>query len=196
MNKKIKNLLNKECEGVMAVESMILTPLIYITFLLLLYFFFMMVTYISYNNLANAIAQDLNMRQTGYLTAKATYPYMPLIKTNYINNGTQEGGFTYLSSSDVVVSRSGYGVLRNATYYALEKNEDRICIPYSEVKGIEVKTAKPIHPSDGSAMAGNVIKVTVKYQSFMRINFIGPGRDGGLFQNDLLMNAVGYNVIS
>lgn len=195
MNKKIKNLLNKECEGVMAVESMILTPLIYITFLLLLYFFFMMVTYISYNNLANAIAQDLNMRQTGYLTAKATYPYMPPIKTNFINDGTQEGGARYLNSSDVVVDASEGDVLRNATYYALAKNKDRICIPYSEVKGIEVRTAKTIYPSNGSAMAGNVIKVKVKYQSFMRINFGGQGR-GGVLQNNLLMNAVGYNVIS
>lgn len=195
MKKKLLKFLSKECAGSAALETTLLSPIVYITFLFMLYFFFMVMTYISYNNLANTIAQDLNMRQTGYGDAKAAYPTMPHIVVNNLNNGNQQGGSTILRGSDIIAQYSENDVLRSGVYYSLDKNRDRLCIPYSQIRSVRVTTDKPVCPSQGNGMAGNVVKVVIEYQSFMNIN--GNGIFGmGTIYHMPNMRAVGFNVIS
>lgn len=187
MMRKLKDILNEDHAGAEALETTILSPLIFATFFILLYFFFMSLTFISYNNVANSIAQELNMRQTGYETAIANYSTAPQILT--YRNSTDTSGIpqsAYLSASNISVSPYT-NALRSGTYFALDKHKNQFIIPFSEVKSIEVTSSKAINPSSGRAMAGTVVKVKIHYTTMS----VGkPGR--GLIP----MTAVGYGIIA
>lgn len=184
-----KAILNDEHTGSEAVESVILTPLMFITFIILLYFFFMGLTFISYNNVANSIAMELNMRQSGYETAMRNYPTAPQILT-YVNSTTTSDGLyprsAYLSASKINVSPNTQE-LKSGTYFALTKYQKQFLIPFAQLNGIEVTTTKPIKYSMGKQLAGTVVKVKVHY------NTMTFGEQGhGLIP----MTAVGYGIIS
>lgn len=185
--KKIKNILTDKHVGSEGLETVILSPLIFGTFFILMYFFFMTLTFISYNNVANSIAQELNMRQTGYQTAIANYPNAPKILT--YRNSTSDSGIppsAYLSPSKITVSPETQA-LKSGTYFALDKYKNQFIIPFSEIKGIEVTTTKPVNPANGRNMAGTVVKVKIHYTT------MSLGRPNhGLIP----MTAVGYGIIA
>lgn len=192
LKKKIKFsnislILNDEHDGSEALETVILSPLMFITFVIILYFFFMSLTFISYSNLANSIAQELNMRQSGYKDAISSHSTMPEVWT--YRNGTGPEGVPsgrFLPASSVAVSPNTTA-LKSGTYFALDKHKDQFVIPFSEVKGIKVYTTNAIDPAMGKKLAGTIIRVEIEYTTMIY------GKEGrGLIP----MTATGYNIIA
>ena len=199
----MKNILNKEHNGLIAFEYMILTPLMYMSFIMLLYFFFACMAYITYNNLANSIAQELNMRQSGYQRCIDTYNNVcPTIYSyrnvvNPDNSIGQDGGYI-LSPANVQfggptmndIGNYSYCTpeLINGGYFAIDKYQSGFIMPFTEVKAIKITSAKPIKCSEGERMAGNVIRVEIDYTSMLSFS----NSDSFL----PIMKAVGYNIIS
>lgn len=182
----IKQLLNEEHIGSEGFESVLLSPLMFSTFLILLYFLFIVLTYISYNNVANSIAQELNMRQTGYREAINNYPNAPKILTYKNSNSKEMPNSALLSSSNILVSPETQA-LKSGTYFALDKHKNQFIIPFSEIEKIEVISTKTIEPSMGRGMAGAIIKVKIGYTTTTL------GRTGRSF---IPMTAIGYGVIA
>lgn len=183
---KIKDILFDEHEGSEALETVILSPLMFATFFILLYFFFMALTFISYSNVANSIAQELNMRQTGYQTAMQNYTTVPRILTYRVSDNAEIPSSAYLDASQITVSPETQE-LKSATYFALDKYKKQFLIPFSQITGVKVTTTQPIHVSSGKRLAGTVIKVEIYYKTMS----VGqPGR--GLIP----MTAVGYGIIA
>lgn len=185
--KRIKKILTDDHVGSEGLETVILSPLIFGTFFMLMYFFFMTLTFILYNNIANSIAQELNMRQTGYQTAMDNCPNAPKILT--YRNSTDLNSMppsAYLSPSKIKVSPETQA-LKSGTYFALDKYKDQFIVPFSEVTGIEVETTKAVDPAKGRSMAGTVITVKIHYTT-MSIGRAGHGL--------IPMTAVGYGIIS
>lgn len=179
--------------GDMAVEAMILTPLMFITYLILLYFFFMSLTYISYNNLANRIAQNMNMRQTGYQEAMKRHSDYPLVKTYAVSsNGTIQKS-KYLGADKITINKaSNTPEARAGLHAAIDKHKGQFLIPFNEVVGVNLKTSKPIRAQEGRAMAGNVITVNITFRS-MVFGSVKNGKTTSLMPE---IKAVGYNTIS
>lgn len=184
--RKIKSLLLEEHEGSEALETVILAPLMFATFFILLYFFFMSLTFISYSNVANSIAQELNMRQTGYQTAMQNYTTAPRILTYRVSTNGTIPNSAYLDSSEIKVSPYTKE-LKSATYFALDKYKNQFLIPFSQVTGIEVITTKPITTSSGKKLAGTIIKVKIHYKT-MSVGESGRGL--------INMTTVGYGIIA
>lgn len=196
---KLRNVLFSTHTGSVTVESIILAPLMFITFIILLYFFFMMLTYVSFNHLSNDIASELNMRQSGYTVAQHVYYNLPRIYTYSVetnSSGSIKEGH-YLTSNDIEVTPYTNELLCG-TYYALDKynakknsgganfKKQSLNVPFSEVKHIKVSASKPVKCSDGEKMAGNVITVEITYScKVFGTNFIQPE-----------LKALGYNVIT
>lgn len=185
---KLLNLLKEEHSGSEGFEAVLVSPIMFATFFLLMYFFFMTLTFISYNNVANSIAQDLNMRQTGYQTAINTHPYAPRISTykNNIGPNGEISGSGYLSASQITVEPYTKALLCG-TYFALDKYSKQFSIPFAEVTKVEVVSTKPINPSEGKGMAGAVIRVKIHYTT-MALGRAGKGL--------IPMTAVGYGIIA
>lgn len=183
---KFKNIMTKEHNGSEGFESVILTPLMFLTFVLLLYFLFISLAYISYNNVANNIAQELNMRQSGYKEAIERYPSLPNDILTYRNSNSGELlRSSYLNNSDVIVSPNTQS-LASGAYFAIDKHKEQFVIPFTEITKIEIISTKPIDISN-SSMTGAVIKVRIHYTN---MNTGKPGE--GLIP----MVAEGYSVIS
>lgn len=185
MKTKFKRLLHVHHAGAEALESVILMPLMFMTVILLLYFSFTMMSYIAYNNIANSIAQDLNMRQTGYkMSAGYTIPTLTM-------NGEQV-------TPTVTVNPSTSDLL-HGTYFAVDKYKDHFIMPYTKVKSIVVNTSKPINQSAGKKLAGTKIEVLINYESFFVAGKnIQNGETPYSIWNNLKipMTATGYNIIS
>ena len=94
-NRHWKQILAQEHCGVVAIESTILMPLMFLTMLALLYMLFMVLSYITYSNIASNIAHQMNMRQSGYETALARYgtTNMPTVYSHVVkSNGAVVDG--------------------------------------------------------------------------------------------------------
>lgn len=184
---KSREELKRYHKGDVAFETIILTPLVMVTFLMILFFFFMSLTYISYNNLANTIAKELDMRQTGYKTAMTTNTSIPEIWT-YRNatSGSIPSGRT-LKDTDITINDDDNPALRAGLYAAMKKYKNQFTVPFSEITHINVKTSKDINVDMGHEMAGTVISVEIKYTT---MTYGEPGH--GLIP----MSARGYNIIS
>jgi len=202
----MRKLLKEEHSGLIAVEQMILTPLIYMSLIMMLYFFFAVMAYITFNNIANSMAAELNMRQTGYQRCidayqnicPTIYSYRNIVNAD--NSIGQNGGYI-LSPANVKVggptiqdidNNANYKTpeLLNGTYYALDKYSNGFIIPFTEVKSVKVTSTKPVRCSDGEKMAGNVIRVEIDYTSILSFS----DSTAPIFLP--VMKAVGYNVIS
>jgi hypothetical protein len=169
-------------DGAVAVEGMILTPLVFVSLLVLLYFFFMLLAYINYGNIANNVAKDLNMHQTGYENAMQNWKSAPSILTYSDNNGKS----FYLNPNAIVVKSAGAQgsqALLSGTWESLNKYKDHFAIPFSQVNSIQVETIKNVDTSQGERMAGNVVEVHIYWTSL-------------IFRGKASLSAVGYNVIS
>lgn len=186
MINRLVDLMNQEHDGSEALETVILSPLMFTTFTFLMYFFFMTLTFISYNNVANSIAQELNMRQTGYQLAINNYRNAPRILTYRNSTSGEIPASAYLSASKIVASPSTQA-LKSATYFALDKYKGQFAIPFAQLTGVKVTTTKPIYTSSGKSLAGTVIKVEITYTT-MSVGNVG--------ESLLTMTAVGYGVIA
>lgn len=187
---KLVRLFESEHHGSYGIEATLLVPLMTMSFIVLLYFFFMVLTYVSYNNLANKIAQDLNMRQTGYIAAYNAYTTIPVIPSYSVGANSSLGkGFNIPSTAVTVSPSSTY--LTRATYGAMDLHKQQFTIPFTQVLGVTVKTSNAIDPSSGSKLAGNIITVNINYRS-MVFGAVGLGNDHPIGT----MTATGYNVIS
>lgn len=185
----IKNIsfLFDEHDGSEGLEAVIVSPLMFGTFFMLLYFFFMSLTFIAYNNIATNVAHELNMRQTGYDEAVATFTTAPKILT--FRNSTADTGIpasAYLPASSIIVTPLT-PELRAGAWFALNKYKDQIAIPFSQVTSIEVESLRSVDSAQGDAMAGNVIRVKIHYNT-MSIGDVGRAL--------IDMTAVGYGIIS
>lgn len=194
--KNIKTFLNKEHKGSQAVEAVILTPLMLSTFFILLFFFFMALTFISYNNVANSIAQELNMRQSGYLAAVAEYPsanelepiqtyIVPMDDITGRNNGVIPKS-ALLNHHEYVNITPYTQELEGAVMFALNKYRKQFLIPFAELARVQVRTSRPIKATDAKKMAGTLIEVKVLYK-------VTLFRGGGSLR---LLTAVGYSTIN
>lgn len=180
-------------KGDMAVEAMILTPLMFITYLVLLYFLFMSLTYISYNNLANRIAQNMNMRQSGYQEAIANHSAPPVVKTYAVSAKSEIQASKYLDASKIMLDgSSNTQEARAGLYAAIDKHKGQFLIPFNEVTSVELHSSKPIIMDEGRAMAGNVITVNVRFRS-MVFGAVDNGKVTSLLPE---LKATGYNTIN
>lgn len=183
----IKNIFKYKInhKGSTAIEAVLLTPLVFITFIIILYFFFMILTYVSYNNLANSIAQELNMRQTGYGDPETIKWPMPQIMT-YKNDVNFYGGTStrkFLKKEQINFDPfTDY--LKGASYKALDKYKDQFTIPFSEVVQINIITTNPIIPDLGEKLSGTIIIVNIQYNSFFTKIF-----------DTSEINAYGYSIL-
>lgn len=170
-NNHFQKFLMIEHDGSQAIESIMLVPLMLATFFILLSFFFMSLTFILYNNVANSIAQDLNMRQTGYQKA---------IDDHKIPNPE------YLDASKIEISPET-PALKYGSYFAISRYEKQFTIPFSKITKIEIISNKSINPSDGVHMSGALITVKIHYNS----KILGNNNIG-----TIPITAIGYGLIS
>lgn len=187
---RIKKISKKRSRAAVAFEWMIQAPLIFIIFVVLLVSLFMSWQYINYNSLATQIANDLNMRQTGYISA--------MRDCDVPSNALTSAGGSPISISDsrvtarVTFSQPTQEVV-SATYCAIDNAEARFKVPFAHVEEIHVDTSKPIRASMGDELAGTYINVTITY-SMRSDSWSGSlsGAGSSLFQ----IKAVGQSVIS
>ena len=166
----IKDILNKEHSGSTAIETVILTPLIFGTFMILLYFLFIILAYITYGNIANTIAHEMNMRQSGYKNAVAYYSAEPRIYSSAVSDrgkyfdtgGTKKVQIKFQPNNKYV---------KAGTYYAIEKTKRNgqypFSMPFTEVTAITVNSSKPLNfdsSSGAKAASGAVISVSIDFK--------------------------------
>ena len=190
---KIKKIIKREHQGSAGIEGTLLTPLLFLTFLFLLYFFFIGLSFILYGNISNSVAQELNMRQSGYTTAIGKYgsSNFSSIKTKVeskqydLNGNIENSSINYISnfSDDKIIVSPNSKELRAGTYFALNKYKDQFVLPFTGIDSVKVQAAKKVDVNDKNKMSGNVIKVTITYYIYV-------------FGHKYSINSSGYNVIS
>jgi hypothetical protein len=216
----LKKLLKEEHDGSTAIETTILLPLIFGTFLLLLYFLFMVLAYIAYGNIATSIAHQMNMRQSGYQVAVDTYYnpgsgnyIFPQIYTCKMQEGPQSryaeqipGQF--LTEGQVVcIPESRY--LRAGTYFALDITGrdgtlnmigDQFILPYVQVDKITVQSSKPLNfgsGQTGAKIAANaVISVSVEFKVMNPLGVFNWHAGSSNYSSLITITSKGYDVIA
>lgn len=180
----IKMLKDKR-KGAAAFEWVILSPLIIIMFIVLLYVLFIALSYIQYNNLANTVAQDLNMRQTGYEEAIAQNPEV----VSYFDNDQVTSDLEGFGHQVEGFDKSGNGITMDinvnpgdekvvtAAAYSMANNIEKFNVPGSAVKSIDVvakRNGEVASNFDNIKMSGTVIETTITYK-IIGLEFQGQG---------------------
>lgn len=161
----IKFKLLQEHKGSQAVESVILAPLMFTTFVILMYFWFMGMTYITYNNLANNIAQELNMGITGYRNLYPTTLDSDIMSYTVIDD-TTKGKRKYLTQANLTIdcnSGSNEVIINSALNAALNKYKEGFAIPFNEVKDVRVYTNGTI--TNSNVQKGQKIEIVITYST-------------------------------
>ncbi len=194
MKKFLKNLLKQEHKGVLAIETTLLTPLMFTTCLMLLYFFFMGCAYVTYSNLANTIAMELNSRTTGAVytaTAPDIWTYSTLSNSsNGQGHYLQKNRMVFKNGTITSVGSSALGdidgTLRPSAFYVLEKYKYGFAIPFNEVMGINITSSQRLRRTDdGRDHVGAVITVQINFRTTLFGDILSP-----------TMHATGYGVIA
>lgn len=186
-------IMKRKKRGAAAFEWVILSPLMIITFIALLYFFLITTSFVQYNNLANKIAQDMNMRQSGYAQLEGTTkPVFNFKNASDITGGTGVGDSRlrrFLSGtkttpaiSNVPIKTNSSEIFLKSAYYSIEKNKPGFYAPGAYATEIRVDAFRNgIAASNfGSInMSGTIIKVNIRFRVF-----------------GILLNAKGYNIIT
>lgn len=135
-----KRLFCMKHTGSAAVETTILTPLVATTLLFLISLLFYGLSYVAYNNLANNIASNMNMRQSGYIDAYNNHPEVGVIINHNLGTtsdfdldtpgqrylqGYGSNIFTYTGKIDNSHLNSNV-YLRRGLYSAIDKNRANI----------------------------------------------------------------------
>ena len=178
---KILSMLKEEHNGSTAIETTILMPLMFGTFILLLYFLFLILAYIAYSNAASSIAHQMNMRQTGYASAVSAYYnsssgryVFPQIYSYKLEPGPQDRYAStvpgqFLTEDQITCSPDNV-YLRAGTYFALDRTSiakidpntglvdnsldmiaDQFILPYVQVTHITVESSKPLNFGSGAS---------------------------------------------
>lgn len=201
---KIRQTLLSEHGGSTAMETTILAPLMFMTFMALMYFLMMVLAWVAYTNAASSIAHQMNMRQTGYTRAVNTYCpggawrpptlYSCQLRTTAGDRYTGEIAGTTLNlmpgssqlrlNNDTLWCRAG-------VYFALDaagrgtgrdRNNldfiaDQFILPFVQVDSIEVNTSQPIDFSGGGSdweHTGHKQFVNIVIQVIVRFHVVNP----------------------
>lgn len=170
---KIKNILNTKVKGVAGFESILLSPLMMITYMLIFYFAFTAISYIQLNNLAEVIAQDLNMRQTGYdhvkNVSKPNYQFdiYEVIGQNSFINGYKPKPSPKADFN--ITTNSPSPAVAGALNYSIGKHGYRLFMPGIQIKEIRANVFRNgvvARNFDNIKMTGTSIEITIKYKAF------------------------------
>lgn len=213
--------LNEEHDGSTAIETTILMPLMFGTFVLLLYFLFLILAYIAYGNIANSIAHQMNMRQSGYAGAVSAYYnassgkyilpqiYSCKLFSSPQNKYSEPIAGQFLQEGQITcIPDNKY--LRSATYFALDKTGldgkldmigDQFILPYIQVDHITVESSKPLNFDSGqsgtSVAANAVIKVSIDFKVMNPLSvFNSFSNDDVNYSSLITIKTRGYSVIS
>lgn len=169
----MKKILNKKIKGAAAYEHIILTPLILVTLITLLYFFLIVMSHIQFNNLANVVAQDLNMIEEGFQISNEI-PVLEYRNTSNLNDSSTKFWGDYFREffsekgeafQPVLEVQGRDSNLIKGLNYSISKHEDRFYMTGVNVKRIEV-----IFANDGRPLSvpqkGEVIEVVIRYTIF------------------------------
>lgn len=196
---KISQQLKNKHKAEAGFETVITMPVVFILLMLCLFFFFTMMSYVSYNNLANTLAQKLDMRATGYKSTQGT-----TLSANVLS-GKQymvDGGNTVNNADIKTYAKTGgendpimIGGL-NAAVNSIAKNgkNNQLNIPFTAIKSITAINDKKIDLNSSRKNAGNTIKVVVEYYPVSL--FGSESKDGKTGLGAVTMQAVGYATIS
>ena len=183
----IKKIVNRKVKGVATVEFVLLSPLMFFTFLVCLYFLICCLSYIYFSNTANKVAKDLNMRQSGYM--RTQWDRDPLIsyslwaeglykeaKNSNPDNPNQIYNYLKIESTDnieeanISINTGNNLVLKRSANYVIQNNANGFFMPGARVREIRVnayKNGKELTDfSFGVSMSNTVIMVTVNYTCF------------------------------
>ena len=185
----IKKIVNRKVKGVATVEFVLLSPLMFFTFLVCLYFLICCLSYIYFSNTANKVAKDLNMRQSGY--KRTQWDKDPLIsyslwaeglykeaKNSNPDNPNQIYNYLRIESTDnieeanISINTGNNLILKRSANYVIQKNANGFFMPGARVREIRVNAYKYkdgqefTNFSPGVSMSNTVIMVTVNYTCF------------------------------
>ena len=166
-----------------------------ITFMVCLYFLLLSLSYIQYNNLANTISQNLNMRQNGYtefsLIQKPVFNFSSGSSGIYgddnisISNNEKQfinGTNKTIDSSDMNITTNGnYSVLKTG-YYFINKLKSKFYMPGCRVTLVTIniyKNSAPDKTFPQDRSSGSLIEITIHYSCF-----------------GIPLKGVGYNIIT
>ena len=184
----IKKLLRRKVKGATTVEFVLLSPLMFFTFIVCLYFLICCLSYIYFSNTANKVAKDLNMRQSGYLSTQQKED--PIISYSLWADGVYQDAKNYnpdnpneiykfikIESGDHIEKAkisisTGNNILRRSANYIIQNNAEGFFMPGAKVKEIQVKAFKNgiehsfSRDNMNASMSNTVIMVSVKYTCF------------------------------
>lgn len=176
--------LNEEHKASVAVEEMIMFPIMFMTFAILVYTAMMAFTYIYYNALANNIANDFNIGSTGFKT-QAKYE-LPDINCSTIKYDGTSDGTKKLSDDNITTNvresvslpwdcyHKSYYYGYSHLYYVLDKynqirrsnnDPDIFEMPYSEIANINLDFDGAIFNRWDQSIKGTTVKITIEYKS-------------------------------
>lgn len=185
----IRRQLVRNVKGSAGFESVLMFPLMAMSMIFMLYMFLVGVAFIQYNNLANVIAQDLNMRQSGYSESADVDPNFVFQDSNgrFIESdgsGSAMDGLrqmmigSTMEGEQVAMTITGNsGVAVSSANYSVKNNEHRFYMPGVAVDNVYVEaTRNGVTASnfENVSMSGTIIKVVISYRVY-GITFKGAG---------------------
>lgn len=196
------NFLQKEHKGEAGFETMIITPFVFMMYFILMNVFFFGLTYVSFNNFANNVANKLDMRAVGYNGFND--PFLGNTDTSKIKLdknlsslkiNTGKGAYSF-NVGGFIGSETGarsqplqYNL--GKTVYQLSTNNGKatkfLNLPGSRVVSINAISDTPIDLVNSSKNIGTVIKVEINWKPFDKMLFFG--------KTSLKMKADGYEMI-
>ena len=185
----IKKIVNRKVKGVATVEFVLLSPLMFFTFLVCLYFLICCLSYIYFSNTANKVAKDLNMRQSGYKNIQKQRDIDPIIsyslwaeglykeaKNSNPDNPNQIYNYLRIESTDnieeanISINTGNNLYLKRSANYVIHNNANGFFMPGARVREIKVNAYKNGKELTGFSfdvsMSNTVIMVTVNYTCF------------------------------
>jgi hypothetical protein len=213
----IQRILRKH-KGAEAFETVLVLPIVVLTFYALLVFFYMAMAFVSYNTASNMIAESLNTRQSAFWNSADKYngnlPTNIKVNGNF-GNDNSEG--LYLLDSDLIIhdgsdnaTNSTNVDLRSAVIQSIvnvagvddSSNKNHLLIPFSKIDKIDVVFSKPIantlsgnkgDVSTNGTRRSQIVGTSVKVKIYYHLNNFRPF---GWETGRVSMYSVGYNVIS
>lgn len=187
--------LMKKHKGEAGFEALILTPFVFSMYFFILIIFFFNLSYISYNNLANNIANQLDMRAEGYQKQvdKALALTIPVRNSGVDYNVTVNGynGDEVTNTPDDVLAHGLYDVVFHLTVQSGSSNASQamryMALPGSHVQSIKAYDDYKINLNDSNKNIGTQIRVVVTWVPDSKIL--------GSFADAIPLKADGYALI-
>lgn len=185
----MRALLKRRVKGSAGFESVMLFPLMFMAMLLLLYLFFVGLAFIQYNNIANVIAQDLNMRQSGYKDSATSSPSIKFKQSNgkfveTTGDGSLSDGLKQMANGSTmdgaektmtVTGNSPQAI--SSLNYSIKRYENAFFLPGVVVDNVDVEATRngaPAKNFNNISMSGTIIKINISYRVY-GIEYSGKG---------------------